>query len=108
MKIEQEDTVYVNKKEEKGENPNSAVSVLGQVARPGNFDYVPEMTVARVISEAQGFTRFANSSQVKITRISSDGRKTTLQVNVSAIMDGRADDVKLEPGDIIFVPESNF
>lgn len=105
--LEPEDSIFVDKNG--GELfSKSAVSILGQVAKPGNFEYSAGITVTKLISAAQGFTRFADSSRVKINRMSSDGKKTTLQVNINAITDGRAADVALEEGDIVFVPESAF
>ena len=105
--LEPEDSIFVDTNG--GEMfSRSAVSVLGQVAKPGNFEYAPGMTITKLVSAAQGFTRFADSSRVKINRTSIDGKKTTLQVNINAITDGRATDVALEEGDIVFVPESAF
>lgn len=42
------------------------VYVLGEVVRPGAFDYVPDMTVGSLIATAQGFTPRAKKSYVFI------------------------------------------
>ena len=87
---------------------SKSVSVLGQVTKPGNYDFTQDMTIVRLISAAEGFTRVADASHVRLTRIAAGGKRRIFQVNVASIMDGRSDDLPLEPGDIVFVPESAF
>ena len=90
------------------ESLNKFVYILGQVAKPGNYDYTPNMTLVRLVSKAGGFTLMAASNQVKITRKTADGKMKTLSVNVNEIMNGRAEDVPLELGDLVMVPETFF
>jgi protein involved in polysaccharide export with SLBB domain len=83
------------------------VSVLGQVNRPGNYEINDAGSLVRLISDANGFTRYAAQDRVVLTRKTSS-ESFTRRINVSAIMNGRAEDVPLEEGDMIYVPESEF
>jgi protein involved in polysaccharide export with SLBB domain len=82
---------------------NLEVSVLGEVARPGTFPYVEKLTLVQAISDAGGLTELAQARRVKLTRKGPHG-VGTYEVSVKAITDGRAEDILLQPGDIIFVP----
>ena len=82
---------------------NLEVSVLGEVARPGTFPYVEKLTLVQAISDAGGLTELAQVRRVKLTRKGPHG-VGTYEVSVKAITDGRAEDILLQPGDIIFVP----
>lgn len=83
------------------------VSILGQVNKPGNYELISSMSLVQLISSAQGFTRLAAQDQVILTRESA-GQKSVRTVDLNKIMTGRAEDLRLEAGDIVFVPESSF
>jgi protein involved in polysaccharide export with SLBB domain len=85
------------------ERENLEVSVLGQVQRPGTFPYIEKLTLVQAISEAGGLNDLAHSRKVKLTR-KGPGGVGTYDVSVKAITEGRAADILLQPGDIIFVP----
>jgi protein involved in polysaccharide export with SLBB domain len=85
------------------ERENLEVSVLGQVQRPGTFPYIEKLTLVQAISEAGGLNELAHSRKVKLTRKGPTGTGT-YDVSVRAITEGRAADILLQPGDIIFVP----
>ncbi len=95
------DTVFVPRTEE--------VSVLGQVNRPGQF--VPRggtpLTVLRAVARAEGFTRLARPSAVVWIRKTREGARS-VTVDAEAILEGKAPDPALSPGDILFVPERAF
>lgn len=82
---------------------NLEVSVLGEVTQPGSFPYVEKLTLVQAISNAGGLTELAQIRRVKLTRKGAQG-VGTYEVSVKAITDGRAEDILLQPGDIIFVP----
>ncbi|MBD3379576.1 MAG: polysaccharide export protein [Candidatus Omnitrophica bacterium] len=88
----------------------STVSVIGQVNAPGNFEIKGKLSVVEVISLAGGFTKIANTNAVKIIRTLPDGSKISIPVRVNDIINKgqEEDDVQLEPGDIVTVPESFF
>lgn len=82
---------------------NLEVSVLGEVTQPGSFPYAEKLTLVQAISNAGGLTEVAQVRRVKLTRKGPQG-VGTYEVSVKAITDGRAEDILLQPGDIIFVP----
>lgn len=87
------------------------VTIQGQVKAPARYQLPVESTfsVAELVAKAGGLTDIAKGSSVIVTRILPDGRKVTLTVDVDGIMRGRkahtSEDVMLEPGDIVYVPE---
>lgn len=84
-----------------------SISVLGNVSNPGTFDFSPGATLMRLVSEAGGFAKSANKRKVRIVRLEND-EKISITVNASDIINGKEEDVMLQPGDMIFVPESIF
>ncbi len=86
---------------------NLEVSVLGQVQKPGTFPYVEKLTLVQAVSDAGGLTEIAYKRRVKLTRRTDAGQQT-FEVSITAITEGREADIPLQPGDIVFVPESPF
>jgi polysaccharide export outer membrane protein len=88
----------------------SNVSILGQVEKPGAYPIKGKMTVVELISLAGGFTKIAAPNDVKVIRTEPDGSKSTLKVKVNDIINGgkTEDDIQVQPGDIVTVPESFF
>jgi len=88
---------------------NSEVSVLGQVNRPGSLPFQERITLVQAVSAAGGLTVYAAPRRVKITRRTGEGDQTrTFEVSLAAIIDGKAEDLTLQAGDIVFIPESRF
>ncbi|MBI3071216.1 MAG: polysaccharide export protein [Deltaproteobacteria bacterium] len=81
------------------------VSVLGEVQKPGNFPFVPNMTITQAIAAAGGFTKTARKNLTYVTR-RIDGTEKRIEVPAEAVSQGRAQNFYLKPGDIIFVAES--
>ena len=84
------------------------VSIMGQVAKPGNYEYTDGMMFIRLIAEAGGFTPVASTGNIRLIRYSKKGEEKMFYINAGKIMDGKAVDIKLEAGDLIVVPESFF
>lgn len=84
---------------------NLEVSVLGAVERAGSFPWMSQMTLAQAVSLAGGLKEIAQSRRIRVTRRGPSG-PVTFEVSMKAITEGRADDIELQPGDIVFVPES--
>ena len=84
---------------------NLEVSVLGEVEKPGTFPFAEKLTLVQAISDAGGLTDVAHKRRIRLTRKTPAGPQT-YEVSVKAITDGREPDILLQPGDIIFVPES--
>lgn len=83
------------------------VTLLGQVAKPGNLPLSPGMTLLEAISQAGGLTAVASASHVNLTRRTGKNSQT-VQVDVDAITEGKAPDVPLQAGDRIYVRERVF
>lgn len=83
------------------------VVVLGEVVKPGSYPYEERMTVIDAIARAGGTSKLADLNRALITR-HEDDTKVTVPVKVGDIRSGRAPDVEVMPGDIVFVPELMF
>ncbi len=89
------------------ERNSQRIYVLGQVQKPGTFGYTANMTVIEAITMAGGFAPLASQNGVKISR-TVDGEEVVLKVAVGSISSGSASNVRLQPGDIVYVPEALF
>jgi len=83
------------------------VSVLGQVEKPGTFRYQDQLTLVEAITLAGGLSKIAEASRVKVTRVR-DGKEHHFVISLDRILDGRAPNLPLQAGDVVFVPESLF
>ena len=92
-------TVYVK------EYNSKKVFVLGQVQKPGTFNFRERMNIVQAIALAGGFTPIAERNETLVTRIV-DGKESGFPVPVEKISVGLAPNFLLAPGDIVFVPES--
>jgi len=81
------------------------VSVFGQVNKPGTFKYEDLMTVIQAVSMAGGFTKMAAKDDTNVTRLVG-GEEMKYPVPVESIAKGQAKNFYLQPGDIVYVPES--
>jgi polysaccharide export outer membrane protein len=88
-----------------------AVSVIGQVKKPGRVNFpkeISQMSLLDVLSEAEGFTRIARANSVRVSRLNPEGKMETFIVDVQALIEGRSPPVPIYPGDTINVDESIF
>ncbi|HYM10892.1 MAG TPA: polysaccharide biosynthesis/export family protein, partial [Bryobacterales bacterium] len=83
------------------------VYVVGEVGRPGGFPIKNQepVTVLKALSLAEGLRREAAPQRARIIRQRDSARQET-PVRLRDILEGRAPDVPLDPGDILFVPNS--
>ena len=82
-------------------------SVLGAVAKPGSYPFVPGTTALQAITIAGGLSAIARGDSEVLTR-RLDGALKRFSVPVESITEGQAEDIPIEPGDILFVPERIF
>jgi polysaccharide export outer membrane protein len=83
------------------------ISVLGQVSRPGQVGYYPNMTIVDAIASAGGFTGIAAKNSVSLRR--ETGGKIEMHVYpVADISEGRSPNVQVLPGDVLVVDERVF
>lgn len=88
------------------------VYVVGAVTRPGGYvlqDPKSGMTILQALAMAQGLTRIAAPKRSLIVRREDEGAKSeNIPVNIAKLMDGKFQDQKLHPNDILFIPESSM
>jgi polysaccharide export outer membrane protein len=80
----------------------------GEVARPGKYELRGDVTVNEAVAMAGGFTQQAKHSQVVLFRRVSSEMAETHVLNLKRMLDSRdlREDMHLQPGDFIFVPQS--
>lgn len=87
------------------------VSVLGEVNKPGKYKLPQEksITLLEAIAMAEGFTKDAEVTRVRVMRVR-DGGKQTITINTKDITDSgdKDKDIMLQADDIVYVPESFF
>lgn len=81
------------------------VYLLGEVARPGAYTMLPDMTVLQALSNAGGFGQYANSKKTYVLR-EENGKQQKLFFNYKDVISGKRPEqnIKLKPGDTIVVP----
>jgi polysaccharide biosynthesis/export protein len=81
------------------------VYILGQVARPGAYPLLPQMTFLQALSSAGGFTTFANEKKLYLLR-QVNGKQEMHPFNYKDVIAGRNSDqnIVLKAGDQIVVP----
>lgn len=85
------------------------VYVVGNVKRAGGFSLggKPALTVLQALSLAEGLDNLASPKRARILRKGKNKtERTEVLVNVQRIMGGKADDILLQPNDILFIPSS--
>ena len=81
------------------------VFVFGEVQKPGTFPFEEHMSIVQAITLAGGFSKLAAKNSVIVTRLI-DGEERKFKVPVEGIAEGRDKNLALQPGDIVYVPES--
>jgi polysaccharide biosynthesis/export protein len=81
------------------------VTVDGEVAQPGLYPVVGDMTLLRAIASARGTTEFARLSHVVVFR-EVDQKRLAALYDVRAIRSGLYQDPKIYPNDVIVVGTS--
>jgi protein involved in polysaccharide export with SLBB domain len=83
------------------------IFVFGEVQKPGTFSYEDGMTIIEAITQAGGLTKLASPNSTQVAR-QAEGQQLKIRVPVKDIRDGAEKNFALQPGDIVFVPESLF
>lgn len=84
--------------------------IIGQVQEPGSFPYLEKaITLVEAIGKAGGFTPIAARNRTRIIRVE-DGVEKIIEVKVDEITEAgkKGQDILIQPGDVIVVPESFF
>jgi polysaccharide export outer membrane protein len=85
------------------------VQVIGQVARPGSLPYRAGMKVLDAVLAVGGVTQFAAGNRTKVER-TANNQKQEIKVKLDKLLNkgDLSQNVPLQPGDVIVVPESRF
>lgn len=86
---------------------SKAISVLGEVRRPGKYKYVNGLTFVELITMTGGFNSIANTGQVQLIRTTAKGQQS-VTIDGNAIIEGTSPDIPLQAGDRIYVHERIF
>ena len=62
----------------------------------------------QAVTKAGGTTEHAALKKVEVLRRRPDGSQETIPVNLKSILRGEAEDLVLEDGDVVVVPETYF
>ena len=89
------------------ERNSQKITVFGQVSKPGQVAYYPNMTILDVIANAGGFTGIAAKNSVNLRR-EVRGKIETHVLPVADITEGRSQNVMVLPGDVLVVDERVF
>jgi polysaccharide export outer membrane protein len=86
------------------------VYVLGAVGKPGGFILAndrAQMTTLKMLALAGGLNRTAKSDHAVIVRRDRQGQQHEQTVDLKKVVQRKAEDVRLEASDILYVPDSN-
>ena len=85
------------------------VYALGAVTRPGGFvvsNDRGQLTTLKLLSLAGGLDRAAKSDHAVIVRHDGNGKQHEVEVDLKKVMKFEAEDVRLQPSDILYIPKS--
>jgi polysaccharide export outer membrane protein len=85
------------------------VYALGAVSRPGGFAVSNDrgqLTTLKLLALAGGLDRAAKSDHAVIVRKDASGQQREVEIDLKKVMKFEAEDVRLLPSDILYVPKS--
>jgi len=87
----------------------SQVKIIGQVAKPQSISYREGMKVLDAVLAVGGLSQYAAGNRAKIVR-QVNGKQKEIRVKLNALVnDGDlSQNLELQPGDVLVVPESHF
>ena len=110
VEIQRGDIIYIaNASGGQFKTEGRFINIMGEVKNPGNYDYRLGLTVLNAILEAGGFTEYAAKNKVKVIKKLGDEQKVVVAKLDDLIEKGKMEeDIILDPGDLIIVPQSLF
>jgi polysaccharide biosynthesis/export protein len=84
------------------------VYVTGAVVRPGGFVLKEResITVLQAVSLAEGIRFPASTKSTRIIRQRPDGQKEEIPFDLGKVLEGKADNIRLQNEDVLFIPVS--
>ncbi len=86
--------------------PQSTVTIIGEVMKPGIYPTRGHLTIIDLIALAEGFTKFADRNEIKVIHTNPDETKTERIVPLYEIMNKGSinnEGLLLYSGDVVFV-----
>jgi len=115
IQLKDNDIIYMSRRERGDitsrffQKEMNTYSVVGEVKKPGVYEYREGYTVLNAVLEAGGLTEYASPNRTKLVRGEGDN-KTTIKIKLGDIIEkGKKElDQQIQPGDLIIVPASLF
>ena len=86
---------------------SNMVEIKGAVFRPGKYNVGSNITtVKQLVENASGLTEDAFRDRAVLHRMKADRTLEALSVDIDGIMSGKAADIPLKNGDVLFVPST--
>jgi polysaccharide export outer membrane protein len=88
----------------------SQIRVVGQAISPRSIPYRSGMTVLDVVIAVGGLSEFAAGNRTRLVRTAKDGTVKKVRVRLEDLI-GKGDmsqNLPMEPGDVLIIPESAF
>ncbi len=80
------------------------IYVMGEIKKPGAYSVQNGLTALNACILAGGFTDFASPGRAKVTRLE-NGTTRTIEINLGKVQEGKMEDLVLQAGDRIDVPQ---
>jgi polysaccharide export outer membrane protein len=89
---------------------NSQVRVVGQAVTPRALPYRDGLTVMDVVIAVGGLSEYAAGNRAKIVRENANAKPTELKVRLKDLLDkgDMRQNLRMQPGDVLVIPESRF
>lgn len=86
---------------------DTRVYVSGEVKKPDVYEYQAGLTALSVCLMAGGFAQYAAPNRTTIVRFENEDQ-AVIKIDLDEVIEGKAKDVPLKPGDRLHIPESWF
>jgi polysaccharide export outer membrane protein len=83
------------------------VYIIGEVVSPALLGFNEEMSLSGTVALAEGFTHDADLSRIHVVR-GALSNPTLIKVDFNKVIAGQAQDVPLQPGDIVYIPPTTL
>ena len=88
------------------ETKSQRFNVVGEVQKPGSFEFGHPVTILDAIALAGGLRDFAQSKKMYVIRIAANGAREKIRINYNDLLKGKpsAQDIVLRSHDTVVVP----
>lgn len=90
--------------------PNRQIRVIGEAADPQAIPYREKMTLLDVMIATKGLTKYAAGNRAIVVRRDASGKEETIHVHLNDLLkDGDiSQNIAMQPGDILIIPQTWF